>query len=167
VTAPPFKDSELLCDADAALIVDMDGTLLRNDYFKDTLRRLLLARPWTLLRAASLDWVRFKERVLGFVDFDAVHVRKMANEHVLSFVERCGSAFETVELVSGSPQFFVERVGGVFACFDACVGSAGGVNLVGLRKLEYIRGRHGRFCYIGDSAADEVIFRAAEKYVKV
>ena len=158
---------DLFCDPETALIVDMDGTLLRNDYFVDTLIAQVMRQPWVLLKNLSWDLVLFKERTLATIRFDPDHVRSMANEEVLNYIQAHRASFKAVELVSASPEFFVQMVGDVFGCFDFCAGSKNGVNLKSERKLDYIKSRYDRFCYIGDSRADEVIFQAAEKYYRV
>jgi hypothetical protein len=140
---------------------------MRNDDVVDTLIARVLRQPWVLLKNRSWDLVPFQERTLATIRFEPDHFRSMARGQVLSDIQARRASVRAVELVRSSPEHFVPMVGDVFGCFDFCAGSKNGVNLKSQRIRDYITSMDDRFCYIGDSRADELIFQAAEKYYRV
>lgn len=152
--------------SEPVLIVDMDGTYLKNDFTLEAFAQQLLSRPCTTLWrwVSSSSLVQFKTYLLESVTPDGQVLDGVMNRQVVEWLKANRDRFASVHLVSATPDGFVQRVFDELDSdfiFDSITGSKE-VNLKGVNKLEYIKDRFGSdFWYMGDSKADEVIFEAA------
>jgi 4-hydroxybenzoate polyprenyltransferase/phosphoserine phosphatase len=152
------------------LAVDLDGTLIATDTLWESLLLLVKASPVDLLRVphwllegkASLKR-RLAEHVLPDV------ARFPYRPEVLSFIEEARAAGARVLLVTASDQRVADAVRDHLGIFDEAIGSDGVRNLRGEAKRKLLVERYGPrgFAYMGDSAADLPIWRAAGEAVVV
>lgn len=149
--------------SDTYLICDLDGTLLKNDFFQERLIRLLLTSPFSLLQARK-GLVHLKRYVL---DDYTPFIDATINEQVVALIKASAPQFKKTLLISASPDNFVRKVGEQTGLFDECHGTRD-VNLKAGNKLSFIR-EHGYepYVYIGDSKADEILFKNAAFYYKI
>lgn len=140
-----------------ALVVDLDGTLLRSDITHESLLRALLRSPfgvfWALF-ARPRGRAAMKQRIarLGQPKVDLLPYR----EEILSEIDAAKAVEREVALVSGSDQKLVEAVADHLGCFDHRAGSDGVTNLSGQAKADYLVARYGRggYSYAGDAWHD-------------
>jgi hypothetical protein len=143
------------------LIVDLDGTLLRNDYFIE--RFMLNPR----------EWIRFnllKSKHILLDNFCPSKKQLMAtvNPCVLQEILRFND-LKCVKVVSASPDLFVKYI---VSELDLNIEGYGSleVNLKGIKKLDFIKENNWvPFTYIGDSVVDDVIGRDSSclNYIKL
>ena len=151
------------------LIVDFDGTFLKNDFFKEAFFKKLIENPFFLAkhfffhRKSVLDLKMHLLKDLC-ISYD---INFLVNSPVLKWIEENKGNYEKVIMVSASPGFFIKQLMTPLHIFDEIHGSED-INLKGLKKLKFINDRWGDdFSYIGDSAADKCIFTASKKGFRV
>jgi phosphoserine phosphatase len=144
--------------------VDLDGTLIAGDTLRVALGQIAIHRPWllpvvglTLLRGRSA----MKSFVAGHVLPDPASLRW--RQGVLAFLAEEREKGRTIILATASDRRVADAVATHLGLFDDVIATDRGANLKAQRKLAAIRKRihHKDFDYVGDSAADLCLFRAA------
>lgn len=148
-----------------ALILDLDGTLIRNDL---TFELFVLCARWNpfLLIYALFKALgdrpgakrmlanRFKEQI------DPADLPYQ--DEVLDLAKQYKNDGHDVELVSGSDETLVKAISDHHG-FSAYRGTEPGKNLTSHNKAAYLRERHGDdFLYAGNSTADYAVWRAGQ-----
>lgn len=153
--------------ADVPLFVDLDGTLIANDIFQESLLasikrdpRMLYRLPVMFLRGRAA----VKQRVAAEITPD-VQVLPYRNE-LRNFLREQRWAGRKIILASASDRRWVEAVAKELGLFDDVLASDGTVNLKGPNKLRAIRdyceaGGYPQFGYVGDNVGDLPIWREA------
>ncbi len=148
------------------LICDLDGTLLKNDFFLEALSKMIIENPLKMLKLFTTDLKDLKKMLLKD-SFDAVQVDEVLNKEVHDYILTAGPQYHSVHLISASPQEFVQDIGQYLGGFDSIAGSTTS-NLKSENKLAYIREKGLEpFVYIGDSKDDKVLFNESVWYYKV
>jgi 4-hydroxybenzoate polyprenyltransferase/phosphoserine phosphatase len=154
--------------AEAPLVVDLDGTLLRTDLLYEKFALLLFAKPW-LLALVPLWLLRgkaaLKREFTRRVDLDVETLP--VNTELLDWLRAEKARGRTLALVSASDDTLVRRVAQRFGdLFDIAQGSDGTTNLAGACKLEALAARFGaNFTYAGDERRDIVIWEHCKSAV--
>jgi len=149
---------------DVALCVDLDGTLIRGDLLWESVMLMLRRQPqnaWKLPLWVARGKAGFKDALAQHVAPDTALLAYRAD--VLEFIRGERAAGRRVILATASHEKLAEKVAAHLGVFDDVLASRANVNLSGARKLAAIREHlHGEaFDYIGDSAADVPLCRAA------
>jgi hypothetical protein len=150
------------------LVVDFDGTYLKNDFFAEQFYKKLIENPFYLAYHGLIsgNLVKVKQRLLRNVQL-SYSINQLVQPEVAEFLRNRRSYYKSVVLVTASPEDFVKRVLQDDNTFDEIHGTQD-VNLKGSNKLQFIRDKFGdEFHYIGDSSADTPIFLAARKAFRV
>ena len=165
---PPDPDAGTREGA-VALVVDMDGTLVRTDTLHESVLLIVRLRPLDLLRFPF--WIAhgkaaFKERIAE---------RATVNPHLLPLDERVVNLVASARadgrrtvLATAShhrtAQAVAERVG----AFDEVMATQG-TNLSGRNKRDALVARFGArgFDYVGNSEADRPVWSAARRALVV
>lgn len=153
------------------LVVDMDGTLLATDTLWEAIILLVKTRPssalllpfWLLGGKAS-----FKRQVTERVSLDPATLPY--RDDVLSYLRNERVLGRQIVLATASYHSVAESVAAHVGVFSAVLATRdGATNLSGARKLAAIREHAGDlgFDYIGDSAVDHPIWRAAHEAMLV
>jgi len=152
-----------------ALVVDLDGTLIRGDTLWESAAKLARQSPLRLIAAlAALARGRaaFKKALAERVELSMSELR--LNEDVVGFVKE-NARSRPVVLATAADQQLAEKLGGELGLFAGVLGTKAGENLKGARKLRAIRQWAGDadpengFDYIGDSPADRPVWSEATK----
>ncbi len=150
--------------AEPPLFVDLDGTLIAGDTLRIALAQMAVHRPW-LLPAVGLTLLRGRSAMKAFV---AGHVLpdpgSLRWRHgVLAFLAEERGKGRTIVLATASHRRVADAVASYLGLFDDVIATDRGPNLKAQRKLAAIRKRihNNDFDYVGDSAADLCLFRAA------
>ena len=153
-----------------AVVVDLDGTLLRSDLLVESFAALFgkapleavgkigtLARGKAALKAAIVDHAEIDAALLPY------------NNQVLQWLQALREKGCRLYLASASDQRLVGAVAAHLGFFDAFWGSDGSTNLAGEAKLARIRAELGNhpFAYFGNDAADLPIWREAAQCIAV
>ena len=147
------------------LVLDLDGTLIRNDL---TFELFALCAKWRPLMLFRIVFIAL---------FDRGHAKRLLVERfghhidpetlpyepeVLALMQRYKRRGHSIELVSGSDERLVERIArhNDIARFK---GSKPGLNLTASSKAEYLKQIHGsNFLYVGNAKSDLAVWRAGQ-----
>jgi 4-hydroxybenzoate polyprenyltransferase len=149
--------------AGGALVVDLDGSLIRTDTTVENLLALA-RRPLPLLRAL-FAWrhgrARLKQELAAAVAFDPAALPY--NEELLAYLREQHAAGRVLVLATGADRSTAEAVARHLGLFDLVLASDGRVNLTGRAKLAAIRDSVGDapFSYVGNSRTDLGVWRDA------
>jgi 4-hydroxybenzoate polyprenyltransferase len=150
-------------------VVDFDGTYFKNDYFKECFLRVLITRPWVLINHFILkrrSLLALKHELLESlaIPYDPSN---MMNHSVNEWIQTNRHHYDKIVLVSASPHFFVKKLLQSSNVFDEVYGSTS-INLKGKAKWQFIEEKFGnQVDYIGDSKADEYIFKQVNNGIRV
>lgn len=157
-----------------ALVVDMDGTLVRSDTLHEALLGLAASRPQAApaaFRALRAGKAAFKRAIADLGLADAAHLP--LDETVLDLVRAARAEGRRTALVSASDHRQVEALAARVGLFDEALGTGspgvGEGNLSGPAKAAFLTARYGEkgFDYVGDAAADLPVWAAARLAVTV
>ena len=150
-------------EKDIALVVDLDGTLLRSDLLFESVVMLLGRKPW-LAFLLPLWLIRgkahLKQRVARLVDLDLGDLPW--DERVLALVEQHRGR-RTLVLCTASDEKLAASVANHFGLFDEVIASDGHRNVSGTVKAEMVAAKYGArgFDYIGNARADLSVWEHA------
>ena len=150
-------------DGRGALVVDVDGTLVKGDLFLEGALRLCFTRPGlvpALLRALARDRGEAKALVAREVTL-AVEDLPLEPE-VVALIHRAREQGLTIALASGADETQVAALGEHLEV-DVAWGSTPGANLTREDKLRRIEQHYSSFDYVGNGSADLPIWRAARR----
>lgn len=144
------------------LVCDLDGTLIKNDFFVERFLWSLIFKPISTLKYLSKGLVPLKHHLLD--DHYPNNVSAVLNMDVVALIEKDKVKYNRIVLMSASTNDFVNRIGREVGLFDELYGTDD-KNLKGKQKLDLIHEKGlAPFVYIGDAKADNIIFAAAEFY---
>jgi 4-hydroxybenzoate polyprenyltransferase/phosphoserine phosphatase len=146
------------------LVVDLDGTLIRNDLLHDSLLYLLIRRPLLTVQVFNnlLKGKLALKRFLATVYVPANN-HLVTNSEVISLIRKAKGSNRLVVLVSASHQSLVSSVADGLGLFDEAIGS-NSKNLSGSNKSDYLVAKFGHkgFDYVGNSKADLPVWESAK-----
>src|SRR5260370_36863689 len=152
-----------------ALVVDLDGTLVRTDTLIESLlaaltRTLPVLRAFGALRHGR---ARFKQKVAEISGFDPALLPY--NEELPAYLREERKSGRAWILATATDRRIADAVAAHLDLFDAVLASDGVVNLKGRAKLAAIRATLGErpFVYIGNERADLAVWREAEGAILV
>lgn len=148
-----------------ALLVDLDGTLVKSDTLHDAALALVRHHPAALVKLPV--WLiegkaALKRHVASAVQLDAEHLPY--NRELLRFLEQEKATGRPIYLATAADRATAENVSTHLGLFAGVLASDGAVNLSGNKKLEAFREQFGdNFSYIGNARADLPILRACQE----
>lgn len=153
-----------------ALVVDLDGTLIKTDLLYETFWHSISTRgPGALLSLAYLKDGRaaFKSHLADTTEIDASQLP--LNQDVLNYMEGRRKEGGDVVLCTASDQRLAEQIADHVGGFDAVYGSDTSTNLKGEEKAGFLVEKYGDggFDYVGDSDADMAVWRSARRAITV
>ncbi len=148
------------------LVLDLDGTLVRSDTLIETALRLLATRPLRLLALlprAFGDRAAFKRALGQAAALDAASLPY--NDDVLALAQAARNEGRLVYLATAADQHVAREVARHVGGIESVMASDGTTNLKGEAKAEALAHAFGRarFDYVGDTAADIPVWRAARR----
>lgn len=153
-----------------ALVVDLDGSLIKTDLLYETFWKAVSTRgPAALGSLMHLKQSRasFKSHLADTTDIDVSQLP--VNQDVLDYIQERRQAGDPVILCSASDERLVRQVADHLGCFDEAYGSDALRNLKGPEKATFLVEKYGDggFDYIGDSDADMAVWRHARQIITV
>jgi 4-hydroxybenzoate polyprenyltransferase/phosphoserine phosphatase len=148
------------------LCVDLDGTLVSSDTLSEEMLLLLRQRPWLALLTPL--WLlggraRFKRSLASRVRLspESLPYRRQ----LLDALRESRAHGRKLVLATAADRTVADAVARHLELFDDIHASDGEKNLKATHKRDALVASYGErgFDYIGDSSADEAIFRAAER----
>ena len=154
----------------AAVIFDLDGTLVRSDLLHETFWSAL-GRDWAntprVIGAAFGGRPALKAFLASRATIDVATLPY--NAEVLAYIDRWRDSGGRVVLVTGSDQALATQVADHLGVFDEVHGSVPGRNLKGAAKAAFLSDRFGAdgFAYMGDARADLPVWKQAARVITV
>jgi 4-hydroxybenzoate polyprenyltransferase len=150
------------------LFVDLDDSLVRGDLLKEQIFELSIAKP-KLIPKIFFNAIKGPVALKNFIGehsrFDPKDL--VYSEAVLEKIKSFKAEGAKVILASASPEDWVQSVAQHLNLFDGYIGTRE-ENLKGAQKYSQMRNVSGEpFAYIGDSYADEEIWRHAHTAIAV
>lgn len=148
-----------------SLVLDLDGTLIRNDLTFELFVLCARWQPFLLLRIAYIAIIDRPRAKRLLTERFAHHIDPKTlpyDPDVLNLIHRFKQSGHSIELVSGSDEQLVEAIARHID-IPRFKGSTRGVNLTGWCKADYLTKRHGsNFLYVGNSISDRAIWHAGQ-----
>ncbi|MCB0354481.1 MAG: UbiA family prenyltransferase [Bdellovibrionales bacterium] len=146
------------------LCVDLDGTLVATDLLYESVFSLIRKKPAAFLMALlqlRSGRASFKEAVAGSVEFDPSLLPY--NKEVIAFLREEHERGREIVLATASERAYADSVASHLGFFSQVVATENGENLKGQVKADKLVELFGKggFDYIGDSGADEYVWREA------
>jgi 4-hydroxybenzoate polyprenyltransferase/phosphoserine phosphatase len=156
--------------AEAALVVDVDGTLIKTDILHEKVMQFIARNPWEtwrlpfwLVGGRSRLKVELSERVP--LDVALLPLR----DETIAHIRTAQAEGRPVYLASASEQQLVRRLADEIGGIDGVFGTDASINAAGRRKAEKLNaalGEHG-YDYIGDRAIDFAVWRSARRVLAI
>jgi len=153
-----------------ALVVDLDGTLIRTDLLWESVLPAVRANPlvlfllplWLLRGRAYL-----KDQLVRRVHLDVVTLPY--RDDVLQQIALARGNGRRVILATASHRKLAEQVATHLECFDSVLATGAGINLKGAIKAREIEAHLGgqNFDYIGDSTSDIPVWQRCRQPIVV
>ncbi len=140
-----------------ALVVDLDGTLIKTDTLWECLLLAVKTKPWIV---ALLPFFIFKGRAFlkaSLAQWAPISVELLPyRKHVINYLREQKGLGRAVYLATGADISIAQRVANFLNLFDGVFASNGIENLKGRAKLKRLTDHLGEngFEYIGDSLVD-------------
>lgn len=153
-----------------ALVVDLDGTLIKTDLLYETFWHAISTRGLGAL--GSLMRLQRGRAALKshLADKSELDVGELPlNQDVLNYIEGRRQEGGDVILCTASDQRLAEQIADHVGGFDAVYGSDVTINLKGAEKAKFLIEKfgEGNFDYIGDSEADMAVWSSARRAITV
>lgn len=157
-----------MADRTPPLVVDLDGTLITEDSFLVSVRRLMRTQPrdvgaFLLIlresRALAKHWLWEN------VGVDVARLRY--SPALCAFLEGQASAGRRLVLATGAPEGLAQAVASHLGIFTGVIGSSTQVNMTGATKASRLVYEHGErgFDYAGNAHADLAIWPLARNAI--
>lgn len=154
------------------LVVDLDGTLIRNDLLSEGLARLAILKPLSFVRAIFLLVTRGKAKLKWFVaqqvpiNAGLLPFRESVLELIASHKKKENTQ---VWLATGSASIYALPIAEHLDLFDRTLSSTETLNLTGTAKLDAIRDSlpaKAKFSYVGNGKVDyPILLESNEGYL--
>ncbi len=156
--------------SEIALVVDLDGTLLRSDLLVESCFRRLGSEPvaiFGMVRALATGKAALKQFLAAGAD--CAPSTLPYDDDVLSIIRRARLAGRRVYLASASDERFVSAIAAHLDLFDGHFATNRSVNLTGAAKADLLIRKFGRnrFDYIGNDAADLAVWQVARQPIAI
>jgi 4-hydroxybenzoate polyprenyltransferase len=171
--APPARGLAPLepsCVVSPALVVDLDGTLLKTDLLLESLLVLVKHKPLCIFLLPI--WllkgkVYLKRQIALRVELEVSVLPYRAE--LLNYLDMQRRAGRYIVLATASDSRLARQIADHLKIFDLVFASDGSTNLAGNAKRERLVSAFGaqRFDYVGNGRADLPVWRAARKAILV
>lgn len=157
---------DMAADIKRTLVLDVDGTFIRNDLTLEMLLLGLFHHPIKTLIFLLRFWAqkhRLKSSLYGLVG-DRINVTHLPfNDAVITLAKDHAAKGGDVILCSGSYHGFIDDMVGRFDFIKEGFGTTETLNLTAERKAEFLKTRYPNgFDYVGNSKDDIPVWRAAQ-----
>lgn len=156
--------------AQTALVVDLDGTLLRSDLLVESFFALLASQPLQAAKALGAlveGKAALKRRLAEEAQIDIASLPW--NQELLALLQAERAKGRLIYLASASDRRWVEAIAAELALFDGVFASDGVVNLKGKAKADALCQAFGEggFDYAGNESVDLAVWEKAANVLVV
>lgn len=153
-----------------ALVVDLDGTLVKTDLLAESILALVRQHPecvFALPRWLFQGKAYLKQEVARRVSLDVD--RLPYRERLLDYLKEQRAAGRTIVLATGADRKIAQQVADHLGLFDTVFASDGHTNLTGGRKQHRLLDQFGEkgFDYVGNERCDLAVWTSARKAIVV
>ncbi len=153
-----------------ALVIDLDGTLLKSDMLHESFWSAV-ARNWRSIFLTFVSLGRGKAALKNYLSSEAdIDITSLPyDEYIIDYIQKYRQQGGLTVLVTASNQLFAEKIAEHLQIFDEAYGSNIARNLQGSTKETFLVDRFGvgAFCYMGDSVVDLPVWQVSSKIVTV
>jgi 4-hydroxybenzoate polyprenyltransferase len=151
---------------DAALVIDLDGTLIRTDMLYESFFASAtegIKHYWLVLKALSRGKAPLKAYLAGVATIDCDLIP--FDQEVLDFARNAKKQGRRLYLATASDRKQADQIALFLGIFDGVFASDGNVNVSGETKARLLIEAFGQggFDYLGNAAADLAIWKHARK----
>ncbi len=153
------------------IVVDLDDTLAKTDFFFESLLIFIKQNPLNLFRALVWllrnDRAYMKTRIAQAVDIEIAKIP--FNKPLVNWLKNKQQMGHQIILATATPRKYADGVANQLGFFNQVLATDEDFNLKGAnkeKKLIELYGSRG-FSYVGDSRADLLVWRSAESAVFV
>lgn len=147
------------------LILDVDGTLIRNDFTHEMILEALKRDPLKAVRYARLgasDKTQMKAEMIARIGERMAIERAVLEPKIVSLARKAKTEGRSVFLCSGSEESLVQRLADELDFIDGAFGTRPGYNMTSENKADFLKGRFPEgFDYAGNSTQDFAVWKAA------
>lgn len=154
--------------AGVPLVVDLDDTLLRSDLLLECFWKGMGVAPIDTLRIVLRNWRDRPALKAALAARFAPDVARVPRDPAVeAAIREAAAAGREVVVASGSSRELAEAVAAAVGDIDVVYGTEGRINLTAANKAALLTERYGKggFDYIGDSAKDIPVWRAARRAI--
>jgi hypothetical protein len=148
-------------NTDIPLCVDLDGTLIKEDVFRYTFKKILLNNPIKLLwfpvwLMKGRGYTKLKISYILKNDFEQFTY----NNDLILFLRNEKSKGRIIVLVTGTDHISAENIAKHVGVFSSVLGSDERMNLTGRNKYDKLVSLYGykKFDYVGNSWIDRYVW---------
>ena len=154
----------------AALVVDLDRTLLRSDMLHESFWSVI-ARNWRGLFLSFFALGRGKAALKNYLSSEAkIDVKSLPyDEYIIDYIQKYRQRGGRTVLVTASNQLFAEKIAEHLQIFDEVYGSNTAQNLQGPAKAKFLVDKFGvgAFCYMGNAVVDLPVWQVSSEIITV
>ena len=153
------------------LAVDLDGTIIRTDFFYESLLLFIKQNPFNIFLAIfwliSQNRGVMKSRIAERIDIDVSAFPY--NEDLIVWLKAQKAKGRKLILATASHQKYAQAVENHLNLFDEVIATTGAYNIKGGNKEKILIEKFGiqGFDYVGDSQADLAVWRSANAAIIV
>lgn len=152
-------------DLQFPLIIDVDGTLIKNDLTFDLLVQCFGKSPlkaFACVKAGLSEKSKMKGLLVGLVGSEVNAAHLPYNQTVIDIAEKHHAQGGKVVLCSGSHQTLIDKIVAKFDWISEGFGTTNDVNLTKENKANFLLEKFGSgFHYIGNSTQDYPVWEVA------
>lgn len=150
----------------SALVVDLDGTLIKTDLLAETASRFLIEQPFRFFKL--LVWLAEGKGALKshLAQCTSIDVASLPyNEELVSWLRAEKSQGRRIVLATASHRVLADLVSAHLGLFDDVFATDGNTNLKAKAKRDVLIGRYGEhgFDYVGNDWPDISVWQTAAK----
>lgn len=150
----------------SALVVDLDGTLIKTDLLTETASRFLIDQPFRFFKLAV--WLAEGKSALKsrLADSTSIDVASLPyNEELLTWLRAEKAQGRRIVLATASHRLLADQVAAHLDLFDEVLATDGTTNLKANAKRDALVDRYGErgFDYVGNDWPDISVWQTAAK----
>ena len=154
------------------LVVDLDGTLIKNELPWETFCFALTHRPFKVIKLFLKKLVHFKGGLFkaGLAEIDDLTCHHLVfSDKVVAYLKEEKAKNRKIILCTGSNQKYANKIKSLCPLIDEAYGSKEGYNLSGKKKAAFLEKKYGleQFDYIGNSKVDFYVAKKARHFLFV
>ena len=156
----------ILAGFSTPLVVDLDGTLIKNDLLFETANNFIIRHPFQTARL--IGWLAsgksvLKARLAESCDIDPNSL--LYNEVLIAWLREQKEQGRRLVLATASHRRLADAVARHLGLFDEVLATEGEINLKSLHKRDRLVNRYGErgFDYVGNDAADLAVWQSADR----